>query len=170
MFRKEGKQLGDNPQCARDFRENDTAHTEPGSTPICRDCCRSADRRHVGSAGLRVPTFLPTAVTGNERLLRGMDRHCRRCRQRSAVGRVSRAPRELSAARNCTRDEGGPFEFGDQEPISSHRKLLRQKPWWCCVKKVRERHAVREMKEDPSEPSCRGRLQTAMSCFGQKLR
>src|SRR2546423_15407886 len=26
--------------------------------------------------------------------------------------------------------------------------------------KVRERHAVREMKADPSEPSCRGRLQT----------
>ena len=37
---------------------------------------------------------------------------------RSARGRVSRAPRELAAARNCTRDEGGPFEFGDQEPIS----------------------------------------------------
>src|SRR6202040_2250987 len=37
-----------------------------------------------------------------------------------------------------------------------------------CVKKTRERHAVREMKEDPSEPSCRGRLQTAISCFGQK--
>jgi hypothetical protein len=31
------------------------------------------------------------------------------------------------AARNCTRDEGGPFEFGNQEPISSHRKLLRAK-------------------------------------------
>ena len=31
--------------------------------------------------------------------------------------RVSRAPHELSGARNCTRDEGGPFEFGDQEPI-----------------------------------------------------
>src|SRR5262245_30967904 len=44
-----------------------------------------------------------------------------------AWGRVSRAPHELSAARNCTRDEGGPFEFGDQEPISSHRKLLRAK-------------------------------------------
>ena len=41
---------------------------------------------------------------------------------------------------------------------------------WCCVKKARERHAVREMKEDPSEPFCRGGLQTAMSCFGQKLR
>ena len=45
----------------------------------------------------------------------------------SELGRVSRAPSELSAARNCTRDEGGPFEFGDQEPISSHRKLLRAK-------------------------------------------
>ena len=29
--------------------------------------------------------------------------------------------------RNCTRDEGGPFGFGDQEPISSHRKLLRSR-------------------------------------------
>src|SRR5215813_11133106 len=41
-----------------------------------------------------------------------------------------------------------------------------QKPWWCCVKKARERHAVREMEDvDPSEPSCRRGLQTAMSCF-----
>jgi hypothetical protein len=33
---------------------------------------------------------------------------------------------------NCTRDEGRPFGFGDQEPIPSHRKLLRskKKPWW----------------------------------------
>ena len=29
------------------------------------------------------------------------------------LGRVSRAPHELCAARNCTRDEGGPFEFGE---------------------------------------------------------
>jgi hypothetical protein len=41
-------------------------------------------------------------------------------------------------------------------------------PDLCCVKKTRKRHAVREMKADPSEPSCRGRLQTAMSCFGRK--
>jgi hypothetical protein len=26
--------------------------------------------------------------------------------------------------RNCTRDEGGPFEFGNQVLISNHRKLL----------------------------------------------
>src|SRR6516225_2580587 len=39
-----------------------------------------------------------------------------------------------------------------------------------CVKKTRKRHAVREMEVDPSEPPCRRRLQTAMSCFGQKPR
>ena len=31
------------------------------------------------------------------------------------------------------------------------------------------RHAVRKMKEDPSEPPCRRRLQTAISCFGPKI-
>ncbi len=39
-----------------------------------------------------------------------------------------------------------------------------------CVKKTRKRRAVPEMKVGPSEPSCRGRLQTAISCFGQKPR
>jgi hypothetical protein len=29
--------------------------------------------------------------------------------------------------RNCTRDEGGPFEFGNQVLIPSHRNLLRSK-------------------------------------------
>jgi hypothetical protein len=29
--------------------------------------------------------------------------------------------------RNCTRDEGGPFGFGNQVLIPSHRKLLRSK-------------------------------------------
>jgi len=37
---------------------------------------------------------------------------------------VSRAPPVHTAMRNCTRDEGGPFEFGNQVLISSHRKLL----------------------------------------------
>jgi hypothetical protein len=52
----------------------------------------------------------------------------------------------------------------------SHPRQIRtaQELRRCCVKKTRERHAVREMKEDPSEPSCRGRLQTAMSCSGRK--
>ena len=32
-----------------------------------------------------------------------------------------------TAMRNCTRDEGGPFGFGNQVLIPSHRKLLRSK-------------------------------------------
>src|SRR5260370_34453718 len=46
---------------------------------------------------------------------------------KTASGIVSRALPVHTAMRNCTRDEGGPFEFGNQVPISSHRKLLRSK-------------------------------------------
>ena len=42
----------------------------------------------------------------------------------SASGLVSRASPVQTAMRNCTRDEGGPFEFGNQVLISNHRKLL----------------------------------------------
>jgi hypothetical protein len=41
-----------------------------------------------------------------------------------AQGLVSRVTPVQTALRNCTRDEGGPFEFGNQVLISSHRKLL----------------------------------------------
>ena len=44
-----------------------------------------------------------------------------------ATRRVSRAWPVHTVARNCTRDEGGPFGFGKQVLISSHRKLLRAK-------------------------------------------
>jgi len=42
----------------------------------------------------------------------------------SALGRVSRAHRLSTTMRNCTRDEGGPFEAGNQVQVSSHRELL----------------------------------------------
>jgi hypothetical protein len=45
----------------------------------------------------------------------------------SAFGIVSRVTPVHTAVRNCTRDEGGPFEFGNQVLISSHRKLLSSK-------------------------------------------
>jgi hypothetical protein len=45
----------------------------------------------------------------------------------SLDGFVSRVPPVQTALRNCTRDEGGPFEFGNQVLISSHRKLLSSK-------------------------------------------
>ncbi|MGZ8387853.1 MAG: hypothetical protein ACXWVE_06380 [Rhodoplanes sp.] len=41
-----------------------------------------------------------------------------------ALGLGSRVTPVHTAMRNCTRDEGRPFEFGNQVLISSHRKLL----------------------------------------------
>ena len=45
----------------------------------------------------------------------------------TALGLVSRASPVHTAMRNCTRDEGGPFEVGNQVLISSHRKLRSSK-------------------------------------------
>jgi hypothetical protein len=45
----------------------------------------------------------------------------------TAVGLVSRVSSVQTALRNCTRDEGRSFEFGNQVLISSHRKLLSSK-------------------------------------------
>ena len=45
----------------------------------------------------------------------------------SGCGIVSRVSPVHTAVRNCTRDEGGPFEVGNQVLISSHRKLLSSK-------------------------------------------
>jgi len=45
----------------------------------------------------------------------------------SAHGLVSRVTPVHTALRNCTRDEGRPFEFGNQVLISSHCKLLSSK-------------------------------------------
>jgi hypothetical protein len=43
---------------------------------------------------------------------------------RAALGLVSRVTPVHAAMRNCTRDEGRPFEVGNQVLISNHRKLL----------------------------------------------
>ena len=45
-------------------------------------------------------------------------------RLRSELGLVSRVSPVHTATRNCTGDEGGPFGFGDQSPIPSHRQRL----------------------------------------------
>ena len=43
------------------------------------------------------------------------------------MGLVSRASPVHTAMRNCMRDEGRSFGFGNQVLIPSHRKLLRSK-------------------------------------------
>ena len=53
--------------------------------------------------------------------------HIALCEGMSAAGIVSRVTPVHTAVRNCTRDEGRPFEIGNQVLISSHRKLLSSK-------------------------------------------
>ena len=57
----------------------------------------------------------------------------------SAPGIVSRVTPVHTAVRNCTRDEGRPFEFGNQVLISSHRKLLSAKAMVVNVAEKSER-------------------------------
>ena len=61
----------------------------------------------------------------------------------------------------------GPLEIGFQEQISNHLQAAAAKSRGGVVSRRREkRRAARKMKEGPSEPPCRARLQTALSCFG----
>jgi hypothetical protein len=49
--------------------------------------------------------------------------------------------------RNCTRDEGGPFGFGNQVLIPSHRKLLRSKAVVVSVAEKPEQDSGRHGRE-----------------------
>ena len=57
----------------------------------------------------------------------------------SELGLVSRVTPVHTAVRNCTRDEGGPFEVGNQVLISNHRKLLSSKAMVVNVAEKSER-------------------------------
>src|SRR5229473_4999957 len=68
-----------------------------------------------------------------------------RMREICQSGSMSGLCQEDEKSSCCTKDEGGPFG---------------------CAKKKCKLHAVREMREGPSKPLCRERLQTATSCCG----
>jgi hypothetical protein len=63
--------------------------------------------------------------------------------------------------RNCTRDEGGPFGFGNQVLISSHCKLLLSKATVVSVAKRWDRipaGTVERVAEKPSDRSSSPRI------------
>jgi hypothetical protein len=74
---------------------------------------------------------------------------------------VSRAPSVQTAARNCMRDEGGPFEVDNQVLISSDRKLLLTKAMVVHVAEkvgIRFRQArLREASASKPSMKCRKR-------------
>jgi hypothetical protein len=86
---------------------------------------RETDRLHPVVAALRVAGLSMGAPT-------------------SEIGRVSRVSPVHTARRNCTRDEGGPFEVGNQVLISSHRKLLLSKAMVVSVAETAGRDPVRQ--------------------------
>jgi hypothetical protein len=78
---------------------------------------------------------------------------------------------EVQGARRYRESEGNEAtREGRQEVGVLYSTDEAGEPTRGCAKKMRKHRAVPEMKVDPSEPSCRGRLQTAISCFGQKPR
>jgi hypothetical protein len=63
------------------------------------------------------------------------------------MGPVSRVTPVQTAMRNCTRDEGRPFEVGNQVLISSHRKLLSSKAMVVNVAETPERFRQARLRE-----------------------
>jgi len=99
----------------RDARKSITAEFKVES-PVGSRCGRGGRRSDVIISGARLKccAFCWNQNGRSGSLFIGM----------SALGLVSRVTPVQTAKRNCTRDEGGPFEFGNQVLISSHRKLL----------------------------------------------
>ncbi|HEX9468656.1 MAG TPA: hypothetical protein VF957_03865, partial [Bradyrhizobium sp.] len=68
-----------------------------------------------------------TYETSSQMALRAEMRCDENCERPCRLLAVCHECRLSWAVRNCTRDEGGPFEFGNQVLISSHRKPLSSK-------------------------------------------
>ena len=81
--------------------------------------------RWVSDSLTRIVVRTATKPASPARVRRASE--CRRFPVKTALGLVSRVSPVHTAVRNCTRDEGGPFEIGNQVLISSHRKLLSSK-------------------------------------------
>jgi hypothetical protein len=78
------------------------------------------------------------------------------------LGCVSRAPSWVLAMRNCTRDEGGPFEFGNQVLISSHRKLLRSRAVVVSVAETPGRDSGRHGRERRAQANRRRSVESGL--------
>ena len=104
----------------------------PGSNP--RPCF--VGRRRIGDevdgaalVGEAARNRKPTGADRESSLVSNLNlvRAARDGASSSAEGLVSRALPVQTASRNCMRDEGRSFGFGNQVLIPSHRKLLRSK-------------------------------------------
>jgi len=121
----------------------DTIARRPGPIGACSDA-ELADhiRRHIAAsrlhgegyrklwarlrcAGVRASPRRVRRVMGENGLL--APHRVGRTEAKSHDGTCVTSIAGPNGMRNCTRDEGGPFGFGDRELIPSHRKLLLSK-------------------------------------------
>ena len=65
--------------------------------------------------------------------------------------------------RNCTRDEGGPFGFGNQESIPSHRDLLRPKSVVVSVAETPGCDSGRHGRERRAQANCCRSIKSELS-------
>ena len=155
----------------------------PGAAFYCFDNCKSVARlqrrkRFVPSSTgyvlRKAVVFAPVQgcrhVSNEARQIhgtanfrdRGRNGIAPRSRPASGQGRVSRASPSRTAVRNCTRDEGGPFGFGNQVLIPSHCKLLRSKAVVVSVAETSGRRSrqARSREASASKPlqKCRKRI------------
>src|SRR5262249_23781908 len=94
------------------------------NTAILADGLRRGGRSEARAALSSISHLRPWCAVPTDGSLSADSCRFRRMPMMAALGLVLRASPVHTAMRNCTRDEGGPFEFGNQVPISSHRKLL----------------------------------------------
>ena len=102
---------------------------------------------------LRHPARLGADLAGRSNLLASLVspehvgagiRWIRQDTEHPRMGLVSRVTPVHTAVRNCTRDEGGPFEVGNQVLISSHRELLSSKAMVVSVAETPGHDPVRQ--------------------------
>ena len=86
-------------------------------------------------------------------------------RAKLAQERAERAQAQARFQAQGHRPSTGPLKGIDAFRVDPIRR-----GWHVVSRRHAECHAVRKMKEGPSESPCRRRLQTAGSCFGQKPR
>ena len=106
-----------------------------GFRHVAQQRCRDATSAHQKETGL-LACVAEQARRRSGRLIEIDDRECHRW-LRGWMLRVGVSPVH-TVIRNCTRDEGGPFEIGNQVLISSHRKLLSSKAMVVTLRKRRD--------------------------------
>jgi hypothetical protein len=119
-----GRRTGQLLNCRLDISDPPRFHARMAGINLgCFPIAHGDPGEQIGQLGSDPRIFIDQF--GSQRIARRFDLVRPRVpRDQPLAGLVSRVTPVQTALRNCTRDEGGPFEVGNQVLISNHRKLL----------------------------------------------